>query len=511
MKRHLGLVGLIVLLLGGMAAPAQAHRDPVPFKQGVASGEVRSTSVILWTRDTNGSVRVQVSTKANFKTLVESKKVGAPKSDDRTVSTEITGLKPNTHYFYRFLDLETGKFSRRGEFVTAPRANANVDVHFAYSGDSDGWFDPDTGEPAFNDFEVLDSVRQQATQFGAQFFIYLGDTIYSDSSLSPFGPADTVGEYRKAYKQNRSYHALRDMMATMSTYAVWDDHEVRNDFDSTVDPDLFAAGMRAFEEYMPVPDWDSELGFYRNFKWGKNVEFFVVDGRSFRSQEVDTTGACDNPPGSGVADIAPLLPPDLRMAFAAVAPQLAMPVPPACVAALNDPDRTLLGAAQKARLMDDLQDSTAKFKLIVNDVPVQNLYVLPYDRWEGYLAERMEILSFIMDNDIQNVVWLTTDTHANITNDVFTDFFTGVDTGTDEVVVGPIATNTFANEILQVGFPPEAVNTFALFVGLILGAECVNLDAYSYGNVIYTAATKQLSVQSMDDEGVGMCPPLIVG
>lgn len=511
MRRHLTAIGLSLLLVVAVLSPAGAvKKEPKSFPQGVASGEVRSRTAILWTRAINSPVRLHVATDDGFQDLVRSRRVAAPDHRDGTVSALVTGLKPGTQYFYRFFDPETGQFSRTGAFVTAPRPGQDVNVHFAYSGDSDGWIDPETGKPAFGPFRVLNHIASHETLFGLQFFMYLGDTIYSDSGFSPFGPADTVAEYRKAYKQNRSIPALRNLMASVSTYANWDDHEVRNDFDSTVDPDLFAAGMQAFEEYMPIRSWDPELGFYETFRWGKNLEFFVLDGRSFRSQEVDNTGACDNPPGSGQPDLAPMLPQDLRMAFAGLAPQLAMPTPAACIAALNDPARTLLGEAQKDRFMQDLMDSDARFKLVFNDVPIQNLYVLPYDRWEGYLAERTEILDFISSNGIENVVWLTTDTHANIINDVFTDFFTGTDSGTDEVIVGPIGTSVFSREIIEnAGFPPEAVDTFVFFVSVVLEAECADIDTYAYGNVLYDAATGQLSIQPIGANGNGLCVPLI--
>ena len=39
--------------------------------------------------------------------------------------------------------------------------------------------------------------------------------------------------------------------------------------------------------------------------------------------------------------------------------------------------------------------STATWKVIVNEVPIQQYYALPYDRWEGYAAERERLLRFL--------------------------------------------------------------------------------------------------------------------
>ena len=67
--------------------------------------------------------------------------------------------------------------------------------------------------------------------------------------------------------------------------------------------------------------------------------------------------------------------------------------------------------------------------------------MLPYDRWEGYVAERNEILNFIRDNGIENVVFLTTDNHGTMQGDqVSMDFFADRATIANEMVTGPIGT-----------------------------------------------------------------------
>ena len=71
-----------------------------------------------------------------------------------------------------------------------------------------------------------------------------------------------------------------------------------------------------------------------------------------------------------------------------------------------------------------LLNSEAKHKFVITSVPMQQIYVLPYDNWEGYAAERKEILNFIRDNNIQNVTFLTATLHMNLMNQVFIDRFT---------------------------------------------------------------------------------------
>ncbi len=522
MRRRLAFAGVVLVLMLQTVGPARAETplEPGVFRFGVASGEVRPNSALLWTRSKHSPVRLDLSTTATFSGGVTKKWVTVPLGHDHTVTTPVGGLTPGTRYWFRYYDPVATRFSRTGTFATPPAFGDDVDVHFAYTGDSDGWYDPATGKPAFNSFQTLDQIRYSQ----AQFMMYLGDLIYSDSSFSPFGPADRVKEYRANYKQNRTYDALRDMEAALPVYTEWDDHEVRNDFDRSTAGKLFFRGMRAYEEYNPTPHWDPTFGYYRTFSWGKNVQFFILDERSFRSPEVahfpkinpTDTSPCDNPAGSGNPDIAPTLPQPIRNQFAVIVPQLANPVPPSCIAALYDPSRTMLGQAQLARFHADLQASEAKFKLVFSEDPIQEIFAFPYDRWEGYGAERLAILSFIMSQGISGVTWLTTDTHANIENDVYTNSYIGTDTGMDEAVVGPIATNTLFKEAIASTGSPLAGLALQIFMNTPrasggLGAKCAQLDTYAFGDVHYSAGTGKLTIDVRDGDGNAICPTLTEG
>ena len=74
---------------------------------------------------------------------------------------------------------------------------------------------------------------------------------------------------------------------------------------------LYPDGVKAFREYMPVT-YSKSRGIYRSFRWGKNLEVFFLDERSFRDAGADDNGTCDNPPGSGNRDLAPTAPQRIR-------------------------------------------------------------------------------------------------------------------------------------------------------------------------------------------------------
>ena len=96
-------------------------------------------------------------------------------------------------------------------------------------------------------------------------------------------------------------------------------------------------------------------------------------------------------------------------------PSLAQPVSQACLDRIRSPNRTFLGKRQLTRFLSDVKRSTARFKVIMNELPIQQYYVLPYDRWEGFEAERQEMLSGLQS--VKNVIFLTTDVHATLIND----------------------------------------------------------------------------------------------
>ena len=174
------------------------------------------------------------------------------------------------------------------------------------------------------------------------------------------------------------------------------------------------------------------------------------------------------------------------------------------------------------RFKNAVKASKAKFKIIMNETPIQQFYALPYDRWEGYAAERLDLINFLMTN-VPNAVFLTTDTHANFVNDVrFQTLEPGgpVDSGITEVITGPVAAMTFAKEIDSVTRSP---GSGVLISGLFfkpaplrgVGMRCVAPDVFSYAEVSVTSST--LTVTSKDAGGhvvtdvTGQpCPPVVL-
>ncbi|HSC92535.1 MAG TPA: alkaline phosphatase D family protein [Gaiellaceae bacterium] len=486
------LRGLLAVGLAALVAPAAAGAAP-RFPLGVAAGDVGPDGAILWAALSRpGTVWAEVSRDRRFRGMPSARvRLRTTRLGGIVASGRVAALAPGRRYWYR---VRLGRAtSGVGSFRTAPPPRAAATVRFAVSGDADGAIDPSTRRPAYNRFEVYGRMAAE----GNDFNVNLGDTIYSDSEVSGLPPALTVAAKAAKYRQNLSYPALRRLRAATGLYSHWDDHEFVNDF--TVPEHgaaLYRAGRTAFAAYAPVA-WTPRDGLFRRFRWGRTLELFFLDERSFRSAKA--TSACGG-------DLAPTAPQPVRDAFASLAPSLATPVAQGCLDAIADPSRTMLGRAQYERFTRAVAASTATWKVVVNEVPIQQFYALPYDRWEGYAAERERLLRFLQAN-VRNVVFLTTDAHANFVNEVRLRTL-GADgpqgTGIWEVVTGPVATASYSREIDEaLGRPGAGAAVTGLFLKPApprgVGMACAAPDVFSYAEVRATPAT--LSVTPKDAAG----------
>jgi alkaline phosphatase D len=494
-------VPLALAAAGLVALTAPSAAGARGFHYGVTAAEITSKSALVWARpDKPGRYSAQVSTSRHFTRGLKVRKVTATTRSDLTVQTLFRGLKPNRVYFYRF---KAGKrVSDVGRFHTAPSPKSNATVKFAWSGDEDAQPAPGSKTPFFGPMTAFGTMAKEKNLFT----INLGDTIYSDSEVKGEETlAATVAAKRAKYKMNlalRNYQRIRE---AGGMYNEWDDHEFQNDFTKPeFGNTIYQAGAKAFREYMPVT-FRPATGLYRTFRWGKNVELFFLDERSFRSAKASANHVCDNP-STGKPDNAPTAPQSTRSAFALVDPEFAQPVSPACLAAINDPGRTFLGRSQLALFERAIQHSSATWKVIVNEVPIQQFYALPYDRWEGYAAERTKLLTFLSQK-IKNAVFLTTDVHANLVNDVrFQTLEQGgpKNSGIEEFTTGPVGTGTFSQEIdNQLGKPGAGQLVTSLFLHpqppAGVGMQCANTNIFSFGQV--TATAKKFTVRLLDQKG----------
>jgi phosphodiesterase/alkaline phosphatase D-like protein len=389
------------------------------FPDQVASGDTTQTSTVLWTRSTlPGAVTFAYATDADFrKTLgTFSQTVTDPLVP---VKQEVQGLLPGTRYFYRVTDANGNTAS--GQFKTAADPSTRAGLSFGVAGDWRGELSP---YPAI----------RNAPERNLDFFVQHGDTIYADfpSPDVPLPQARTLGELRakhnEVYSSRSGLNAFGDLRASTSILSTLDDHEVTNDFAGGApaasdprfgattglinDTSLYENGVQAFQEYNPIRDevygntGDSrtagEQKLYRANTYGKDAAVFVLDARSFRDQALS--------PVTNPAD-----PAQVRNFLAR-----SFDIDP--LTGQSTPRRTLLGNQQLEDVKRDLlqaQQGGVTWKFVMVPEPIQNLGVTAAaDRYEGYAAERTELLKFIDDNKINNVVFVAADVHGTAVNNL---------------------------------------------------------------------------------------------
>lgn len=187
-------------------------------------------------------------------------------------------------------------------------------------------------------------------------FLMLGDNHYADST--------ELERQRLYYTAHRQLAGFREITAQRPVYAIWDDHDYGpNNSDST------AAGKeqsrQAFHEYWANPVRTAEKedpATYYTFERG-GVAFFMLDVRWHRTPNKEP----------------------------------------------DDAAKTMLGATQLAWLKRELKASKARVKIIGSGSEWQT-YSQP-DSWAKFLTERDALLSWMQQEGLEGVIFLSGDRH----------------------------------------------------------------------------------------------------
>lgn len=262
---------------------------------------------------------------------------------------EIEGLAPDTAYRY-VVELEQGGALGPYRFRTAPAPDADVDVHLIYSADID--LGAEFESPIF----------ESMAGSGASFFLSLGDWPYADNPPAAY----TVDQFRFHHRNVRGAGKVQALLRAMPVYAIYDDHEARNNWDGRFrveEAERIQAAVQVWDEWFPLhATVRGEDRRYRAWRWGRHAELFMLDTRCCRSANEAADG----------------------------------------------PDKTMLGAEQKQWLIDGLAASDASFKLVITSVALTGFGV---DTWSSFVHEREEILNELGRRGTSGVLFLTADGH----------------------------------------------------------------------------------------------------
>ena len=431
----------------GSAVPGWARRRPPflaegRFTTGVLAGFPTQRSAILMTRvaglERGGTIRYEVARDPGFDRVVESGETRVRQNSDFTTREIVRSLQPGERYWYRF---ETGRRSSPvGTFRTRRPPDSAEPVRigfFSCQGWQPGYYTAHAGLAA----EDLDLV------------VSLGDYIYEltdddgprEDTIGPLGDgeAQTLAEYRQKYHLYQSDPNLQATHAAHGFACVWDDHELESGWQGPHEGETQGRprrvpyservrnGRRAFFEHLPVPRIrGASAQIYRQIPLGRSAELFMLDLHSYASNYV--------------------------CGFA---------IPPRPCPEAENPALTMLGGAQKEWLKGGLERSGATWKVLANSLMMMSLDLYPgqafnWSQWDGYPAERRELMQHVLDRGIGGVVAISGDIHTFFAGSVTT---TGRSNGTaaaTEFVGGSISSEGIAQGVSEaLGLPEDSAQT----------------------------------------------------
>jgi alkaline phosphatase D len=503
------------------AGRAGAGVAPV-FVHGVASGDPRPDAVVLWTRVTpsvdaapgsglgaDTAVAWEVARDDRFASVVAAGEVVARAAHDHTVKVDATGLPAATELWYRFRAV--GQGSPVGRTRTAPAAGAAVGSLRL-------------GVVSCSNYEggYFSAYRHLAARDDLDLVLHLGDYLY-EYGVGDYGPGPAIGrehdpavemtvlaDYRRRhalYKTDPDLQALHARYAMVTTI---DDHETTDnawsDGAANHQPDegewaeRVAQAFQAYFEWMPIRATGGDgdpFRIHRHLAFGDLAELFVLDERTHRSEQV-----------AGVSG-----------SLLVTSPEVA------------DPDRTMLGAAQRDWLVGGLGGSTATWKLVGNPVMFAPLVladlpdvegvtplladalaalgaspplVVNGDQWDGYQAEQALVRSAFAAAG--GVVVLTGDIHSSWAAEVPADPGTyGPGTGAStavEFVTPAVTSDSFSAALASAGVPgAEELSALLPTVVPVAGPwfKYVDPDRHGFGVLDVTAERVQFEWSYLSD------------
>ncbi|HYX38396.1 MAG TPA: alkaline phosphatase D family protein [Oligoflexus sp.] len=465
-------------------------RPLVPW--GVQLGDITPHGLTLWSAsDQPAEMLVEVADNIAFQRAMRFSSGMALDAQDYTTRVNIQGLPSADllHYRVTFRSLHSAFTSEPFEGTIRPLAANPSRLRFCFSGDTagQGW----GINPEFGGMRLYDAILRRQPDF----FVHCGDCIYADGPMTSevvlddgrvwknvvteakSKVAESLQEYRGNYQYNLLDENVRKFNAQIPQIVQWDDHETVNNWypqelldDSRYTEKSLAVlssrAQQAFLEYAPInPLWAGQKQIYRSFSYGSLLELFLIDLRSYRGP---------NSPNRQTN---------------------------------QSPETDFMGLTQLEWLKRSLAASQATWKVISSDMPLG--LVVPdgpsdQEGWAngdgpamGRELELAELLQFIMEQNIRNVVWITADVHyaaahhyqpakAQFKN--FKPFW--------EFVSGPLHAGTFGPNTLDNTFGPE-VKWKGIPDGL--KANRSPLDGYQFfGEIEVNAETGKMMVKQFN-------------
>lgn len=424
---------------------------------------------------TDQSARIMVSTKSAVKGLLfvssDSLNLVNPISFETKFITseyfvamiDVKNLVSDTKYFYM---VTTGsEQSTIRTFLTFTKEGDIKPFNFTFGSCQ-----------SFKSLPPNEKVFETMEKYNPRFFLQCGDWGYPDTTDKYPDKLDFFStNYNKVIETYRARYTpgqLMKMAEKVPIDYIYDDHDFSNDNASANSTAIYENefvevptplskrhSIFAYTEFFPhYPLIDTSKGIYHTIKFG-NVEIFMTDNRASRSPNLESVIK-----KNGVYYFEP------------------------------PKGHSILGVKQMEWLIEGLKNSKAQWKFIVSGVSfnmgyrkildaisgnkaVQNINIPGYDAspksilgatvdtWAGFPEDQDLILKTIKDNNIKNVIFLSSDSHTSAMDD-------GANSGMPEVMSGNLAQNNS-----RLAWIMANVRSLPLIGNLIT----TDLSAWNYG------------------------------
>lgn len=373
---------------------------------GPLVGGLSHNSANIWARaDSPSTLFVWLGMRGDAKDAKLAGTAELPKRDGFAGIMKLSGLKPETEYYYavslRKVRPRRDEFHR---FTTMPKPGSRRSFSFVFGS---CYLPPDE-----HGGESLDELSRRIETDNLRFGLLLGDQIYADTAKgNGLGRIPvTLEEYRKVYEYTWSRPAIKSLLPNLPLFMILDDHEVDDDWrwrdperqwadipwhnkflrwlkgippqQRHLHPGRIRAALKAYHEHQAMhapemliplePDEAGKYQFHRHeegslaytFTCG-GAAFFVLDTRTMR---------------------------------------------------VKGRERSLLSEGQWRVLQEWLIEVKDRYpvKFLVSSGAILFPFWLDItgDRWSGFPAERERLLEFLATHEIEGVRILTGDLHS---------------------------------------------------------------------------------------------------
>lgn len=407
----LPLILVVAISTVGVLDGAVADDRAASLIGGPMVGHTTDGSAKIWARSTKPAELIVVAgTQPDLGDAMQSSPVRLEAENDLAGVADVTGLKPDTVYHYQVrIDGNDALESPLPTFRTFPAEGQPAKVRVLFGGGIRFQADPEQklwdhmldkqptamlmmGDQIYPDnpvsaeyvHDVIDRVGLGGTEKllirDRQTIVEGANRITRDADAYSGGPRGTRFLFHRAYyRMQQALPTYARFIARVPSYAVWDDHDAFHDGrgGAKLPMKLRKESLRTFRENFANPYFgggDEHPGTWCHFSLA-DLDFFLLDARTYRDYDRD------------------------------------------------DPKRRFMGEEEERWLKERLKQSRAKIKFLVcgspwNNQPKtggklteENYYDTTGDTLASFKWHRDQLLEWIIENRISNVVLLSGDRH----------------------------------------------------------------------------------------------------